>query len=94
MNCNVIDDLTNLSITLPFKEFVNIPQQRENILKIMDEPNKGIEATVTNSKLQQKISEDTRDEYFNIFISCIFFFAFIISIYIVFYSSLKVTLQG
>jgi hypothetical protein len=56
MTYNVIDDLTKLRITLPFMEVVKIPQQRENILKILDEPSTRIEVVVTNSKLQQNIS--------------------------------------
>jgi len=42
MTYNVIDDLTKLRITLPFMEVVKIPQQRENILKIIDELSNGI----------------------------------------------------
>jgi hypothetical protein len=37
-------------------EVVKIPQQRENILKILDEPSNRIEVVVTNSKHQQKNS--------------------------------------
>jgi hypothetical protein len=40
MMYNVVDDLRKLRITLPFTEVVKIPQQRENILKLLDEPAK------------------------------------------------------
>jgi len=43
MTYNVIDDLTKLGITLPFMEVVKFPQQRENILNILDEPSHRIE---------------------------------------------------
>jgi hypothetical protein len=56
MAYNVIDDLPKLRITLPFMEVVKIPQQRKNILKIMDEPTTRIEVVVANSKLQKNIS--------------------------------------
>jgi hypothetical protein len=35
MTYNVIDDLSKLRITFPFMEVVKIPQQRENLLKIL-----------------------------------------------------------
>jgi hypothetical protein len=56
MTYNVIDDLTKLRITLPFMQVVKFPQQRENIINILDEPTTRIEAIVTNSKLQKNIS--------------------------------------
>jgi hypothetical protein len=56
MTYNVIDNLTKLRITFPFMEVVKIPQQRENILNILDEPSTRIEAVVTNSRQHQKIS--------------------------------------
>jgi hypothetical protein len=36
MTYNLVDELTKLHITLPFLEVVNIPQQRDNLLKILD----------------------------------------------------------
>jgi len=39
MSYNLIDDLAKLIITFPFMEAVKIPQQRENILKILDYSN-------------------------------------------------------
>jgi hypothetical protein len=54
MTYNVIDDLTKLRITFPFMEVVKIPQQRENILKILDEPSTRIEVVVTNSRQHTK----------------------------------------
>jgi hypothetical protein len=38
MKYNVVEDLSKLRITLPFTEVVKIPQQRENILKLLDDP--------------------------------------------------------
>jgi hypothetical protein len=35
MAYNVVDDLTKLQITLPFLEVVKIPQQKENLLKVL-----------------------------------------------------------
>jgi hypothetical protein len=37
-------------------EVVKIPQQRENILKILDDTNSRIEAVVMNTRQQQNIS--------------------------------------
>jgi hypothetical protein len=56
MTYNVIDDLSKLGITFPFMEVVKIPQQRENILKILDDSNTRIEGVVMNSKQQQNVS--------------------------------------
>jgi len=53
MTCNVIDDLNKLRITFPFMEVVKILQQRENILKILDEASNRIEVVVTNFGQQQ-----------------------------------------
>jgi hypothetical protein len=50
INYNVIDDLIKLRITLPFMEVVKNPQQRENILKIFDDPTTRMEVVVTNPK--------------------------------------------
>jgi hypothetical protein len=55
MTYNVVDELTRLWITLPFMEVVKIPQQRENMLNILDDTslsNPRIEATVINTKQQ------------------------------------------
>ena len=46
MNYNLVDELAKLRITLPFMEVVKIPQQRENILKILDDTNSRIEDVV------------------------------------------------
>jgi hypothetical protein len=40
MTYNVVEDLNKLRITLPFIEVVKIPQQRENIFKLLDDPSK------------------------------------------------------
>jgi hypothetical protein len=53
MTYNVVDDLTKLQITFPFMEVVKIPQQRENVLKILDDTssyNPRIEEIVINMK--------------------------------------------
>jgi hypothetical protein len=56
MMYNVVDDLSKLRITLPFTEVVKIPQQRENILKLLDEPGGRIEVVIANPKQNQTIS--------------------------------------
>jgi hypothetical protein len=56
MNYNLVDELAKLKITLPFMEVVKIPQQRENILKILDDTNSRIEAVVMNTRQQHNIS--------------------------------------
>jgi hypothetical protein len=56
MNYNLIDDLAKLIITFPFMEVVNIPQQRENILKILDDSNTKIKVVVMNTRQQQNVS--------------------------------------
>jgi len=47
---NVVEDLTKLSITFPFTKVVNIPQQRKNILKLLDDSSKIMEVVVTTPK--------------------------------------------
>jgi hypothetical protein len=56
MNYNLVDELAKLKITLPFMEVVKIPQQRENILNILDDTNSRIEAAQMNSRKQQIVS--------------------------------------
>jgi hypothetical protein len=53
---NVVDDLSKLIITLPFTKVVNIPQQRDNILKLLDETARRIEAVSTSPKQSQNTS--------------------------------------
>jgi hypothetical protein len=53
MTYNVVDELTKLQITFPFMEVVKIPQQRENILNILDDTSSSslrIEATCYEHK--------------------------------------------
>jgi hypothetical protein len=57
MTYNLIYYLTKLKITLPFIEVVKIPWKRENILKILHEPNTRIEVVITNSESQFVFSE-------------------------------------
>jgi hypothetical protein len=40
MTYNIIDDLTKLQITLPFLEVVKIPQQKEILLKVLENGDK------------------------------------------------------
>jgi len=56
MNYNLVDKLSKLKITLPFMEVVKIPQQRENILKILDDTNSRIEVVVTTTRHHQNVS--------------------------------------
>jgi hypothetical protein len=50
MMYNVVEDLSKLRITLPFIEVVKIPQQREEILKLLDDPSEREEFVVTIPK--------------------------------------------
>ena len=50
MKYNVEEDLSKLRITLIFTEVVNIPQQRENILRLLDDPSGRMEVVVINPK--------------------------------------------
>jgi hypothetical protein len=54
MNYNVVDELTKLQITFPFMVVVKIPQQREKLLKILDDANPRIEVVVMNTRQQQQ----------------------------------------
>jgi hypothetical protein len=56
MTYNVIEDLCKLRITLPFIEVVKISQQRENILKLLDDPYEREKAVVTSPKQTQNQS--------------------------------------
>jgi len=53
---NVFDDIIQLRITLSFKEVAKILQQRENILKLLDDPMGRIEAVIANPKQSQNTS--------------------------------------
>jgi hypothetical protein len=46
MKYNVVEDLSKLRITLHFTEVVKIPQQRENILRLLDDPYGRMEVVV------------------------------------------------
>jgi hypothetical protein len=56
MKYNVVEDLSKLRITLPFTEVVKIPQQRENILRLLDDPFEKVEIFVTSPKQSQNKS--------------------------------------
>jgi len=50
MTYNVLEELSKLRIALTFIEVVKIPQQRENILKLLDGPYEREEIVVTSPK--------------------------------------------
>jgi hypothetical protein len=50
---NVVEDLSKLRITLPFTELMKIPQPRENILILLDDPPEKGEIVVTSLKQSQ-----------------------------------------
>ena len=56
MNFNMIDDSYKLRITFPFMEAVKTPQQREKLLRVLDESYKRMEVAVISSKEQQNLS--------------------------------------
>jgi hypothetical protein len=56
MKYNVVEELSKLRITLPFIEVVKIPQQRENILRLLDDPSEKVEVVVTSRKQSQNKS--------------------------------------
>jgi hypothetical protein len=56
MMYNVMEDLSKLRINMLFMEVVNIPQQRKNILKLLDDPSEIIEVVVTSPKQSQSAS--------------------------------------
>jgi hypothetical protein len=56
MKYNVVEDLSKIMITLPFTEVVKIPQQSENILRLLDDPYGKKEAIVISLKHRQNTS--------------------------------------
>jgi hypothetical protein len=50
MKYNFIEYLSKLRITLPFTKVVKIPKQRENFLKLLDDPSKREKFVVTSPK--------------------------------------------
>jgi hypothetical protein len=56
MKYNVVEDLSKLRITLPFTEVVKIPQQRENILRLLDDPSGRMEVIVISPRQSQNTS--------------------------------------
>lgn len=56
MKYSVVEDLSKLRITLPFTEVGKIPQQRENILRLLDNPAGRMEAIVMSPKQSQNTS--------------------------------------
>jgi hypothetical protein len=54
---NIVEDLSKLRITLPFTKVVKIPQQRENILRLLDDPFGRMEAIVISPKQIQNTTK-------------------------------------
>jgi hypothetical protein len=69
MTYNVIDDSSKLRITLLFMEVVKILEQRENLLRILDDSDTRMEFVVINSKQQQNIHQLSQKENFHCSIS-------------------------
>jgi hypothetical protein len=53
MMYNVMEDLSKWRMTLPFMEVVKMPQQRQDILKLLDDPSEIVEVVVTSPKQSQ-----------------------------------------
>jgi hypothetical protein len=53
MMYNVVEYLSKLRIVFPFTEVVKIPQQRNNILKLLENPSKRTEVVATSPKQGQ-----------------------------------------
>jgi hypothetical protein len=53
MTYNVMEDLSKSRITFPFTKVVKIPQQRHNILMLLDDPYESVEAVITSPKQSQ-----------------------------------------
>jgi hypothetical protein len=53
---NCMEDLSKLRVTFPFTEVVKIPQQRQNILKLLDNPSERDEVVVTSPKQSQSLT--------------------------------------
>jgi hypothetical protein len=51
---NLLDELAKIIVNFPFMEVVKIPQQRENIFKILDDSNTRIKVVFMSSRKQQK----------------------------------------
>jgi hypothetical protein len=56
MTYNVVEDLSKLRIALPFTKVVKIPQKRENILRLLDDPFEKSKVVVTSPKQSQNQS--------------------------------------
>jgi hypothetical protein len=50
MTYNVVEDLSKLRITIPFTKVVKIPEQRENIMRLLDDPSEKEEVVLTSLK--------------------------------------------
>jgi hypothetical protein len=56
MKYNVVEDLSKIGITLPFTEVVKIPQQRENIMILLDDPSGKTKVVVISPKQSHNTS--------------------------------------
>jgi len=69
MTYNIMDDILKLRITFPFMEVIKIPQQRENLLKMLDDADTRMEVAVINSRHQQSYSSAKPKQRFHHFTS-------------------------
>jgi hypothetical protein len=53
MMCNFMEDLSKLRINFPFMEVVKIPQKRQNILKLLDDPYERVKNVITSPRQSQ-----------------------------------------
>jgi hypothetical protein len=56
MTYNVVEDLSKLSITLPFTEVVKIPQQRKKKIRLLDAQFEKVEVVISSLKESQNTS--------------------------------------
>jgi hypothetical protein len=54
MTYNVIENLSKLRINMPFTKVMKIPQQRENILKMLDDPFEKEEVVISSPKQSER----------------------------------------
>jgi hypothetical protein len=56
MKYNIVEYLSKLGITLPFTKVVKIPQQRDNILRLLDDLSRRMEVVVISLNQRQNTS--------------------------------------
>jgi len=69
MKYNLVEDLSKLRITLPFIEMVKIPQQRENILRLLDDPSEKMEVVISPKQRKKKSTVKLRGKILHFYIS-------------------------